>query len=43
MRNGIRIPAAVVRLTVGALGAVVVAVLVAEAPALWRYAKIRAM
>ncbi|WP_269846158.1 DUF6893 family small protein [Streptomyces carminius] len=43
MRNGIRIPAAVVRLIVGALGAAAVAVLVAEAPALWRYAKIRSM
>jgi len=42
MRNGIFIPPTVVRIAVGAL-ATVAAALAAEAPALWRYLKIRAM
>jgi len=40
MRNGIFVPAAAVRAVVGLLAA---AALVAEAPAMWRYARIRAM
>ncbi|MCX2969189.1 MULTISPECIES: hypothetical protein [Streptomyces] len=43
MRNGIFIPATVVRLAMGALALVTVAVIASEAPELVRYAKIKKM
>lgn len=43
MRHGFFIPAAVVRLALGALTALVVAVVVAEAPEVKRYLKLKSM
>ncbi|MGP3927407.1 MULTISPECIES: DUF6893 family small protein [unclassified Streptomyces] len=43
MRNGIFIPAIVVRIAVGALAAAAVAVVLSEAPEAWRYIKMETM
>ncbi|MFH0241034.1 hypothetical protein ACGRHY_01010 [Streptomyces sp. HK10] len=43
MRNGVFVPAAVVRIAVGVLLAAAAATAVAEAPSLVRYMRIRAM
>lgn len=43
MKKGIRIPAAVVRLTAAALGAALVATAVAQAPGAMRYARMKSM
>jgi hypothetical protein len=43
MRNGICIPASVVRVALGVLAAAVVAVVLAEAPEAWRYYKMETM
>ena len=43
MRNGVFVPAAVVRAVVALLAAATAAALVVKAPAMWRYARIRAM
>jgi hypothetical protein len=43
MRNGIFVPAIVVRVAVGALAAAAAATLVSGLPSLVRYARIRAM
>ncbi|MDH2390839.1 MULTISPECIES: DUF6893 family small protein [Streptomyces] len=43
MKNGIFIPASVVRLAVGALAVAVTAIVVAELPEAWRYYKMETM
>ncbi|MER5183145.1 hypothetical protein ABT009_33150 [Streptomyces sp. NPDC002896] len=43
MRNGIFIPATVVRIAAGVVAAAVVALVVAEAPEAWRYIKMETM
>lgn len=43
MRNGILIPAAVVRLTTGVLVCTALAAVAAELPEIWRYVKMKTM
>ncbi|MGW3625238.1 hypothetical protein [Streptomyces sp. NPDC000880] len=43
MKNGIFIPAGVVRVAVGALAVAVTAIVLSELPEAWRYYKIKTM